>query len=85
MILGGYVADFPRQLSIDVSLDGQAWAQVWNGGTGLMALSAALADPLNVTVPFPFERRTARYVRFTQHALEATYYWSIAELRISGR
>ncbi|MEP6918805.1 MAG: discoidin domain-containing protein [Acidobacteriota bacterium] len=85
MMLGGFVADFPRQLSIDVSVDGETWSQVWNGGTALLAFSAALEDPLNVTLPFPFETRRARYVRFTQHAIEPTYYWSVAELRISGR
>jgi hypothetical protein len=83
--LGGYVADFPRQLSIDLSVDGQSWTQVWNGGTALLTLSAALEDPLNVTLPFSFERRTARYIRFTQHGVEPTYYWSVAELKITGK
>jgi hypothetical protein len=86
MVIGGYVADFPRQLSIETSLDGQSWSQAWHGGAALMAFSAALEDPLNVTLPFPFDPpRQARYIRFTQNGSERIYYWSIAELRIIGK
>jgi hypothetical protein len=84
-LIAGYVADFPRQLSIDTSLDGQLWSAAWSGGTAIMALSAALEDPLNVALPFPFEPRSARYLRFTQGGSEQTYYWSVAELRVLGR
>jgi hypothetical protein len=84
-LIAGYVADFPRRLSIDTSLDGRMWSPAWGGETAIMALSAALEDPLNVTLPFSFEPREARYVRFTQTGSERTYYWSVAELRILGR
>jgi hypothetical protein len=85
MLIGGYVADFPRRLTIATSADGVAWSDVWTGGTAMMAFGAALEDPLNVTLPFGFELRHARYLRFTQIGLEQIYYWSIAELRIRGR
>ena len=49
------------------------------------AFAAALEDPLNVTLPFSFTTRPARYVRLTQTGEERIYYWSIAELRIRGR
>ena len=84
-LIAGYVADFPRQLSIETSLDGQVWSPAWSGGTAMMALSAALEDPLNVPLPFPFEPRSARYLRFTQTGSEETYYWSVAELRVLGK
>ncbi len=84
-LIGGYIADFPRQLSIETSLDGQLWSPAWSGGTAIMALSAALQDPLNVPLPFPFDPRSARYLRFTQTGSEQTYYWSVAELRVLGR
>ena len=71
-LIAGYVADFPRQLSIETSLDGQVWSPAWSGGTAIMALSAALEDPLNVPLPFPFEPRSARYLRFTQTGVEGT-------------
>lgn len=85
MLIGGYVADFPRKLTIETSLDGQAWTEAWTGNTSLMAFSAALEDPGRITLPFPFAARPARYVRFTQTGTEGTYYWSIAELQIVGR
>jgi hypothetical protein len=50
----------------------------------MMAFAAAIEDPRNVTLPFAFEPRHARYLRFTQDGLEQIYYWSIAELRIRG-
>ena len=84
MLIGGYVADFPRQLSIETSLDGVAWSGAWSGGTAITAFAAALEDPLNVTLPFSFTTRPARYVRLTQTGEERIYYWSIAELRIRG-
>lgn len=84
MVIGGYVADFPRQLRIDTSRDGQAWTEAWSGNTSLMAFSAALEDPGRITLPFPFAMRQARYVRFTQTGTEGTYYWSVAELHIIG-
>jgi hypothetical protein len=83
MQIGGYVADFPRQLFIETSLDGQRWSPVWNGGTALLAFSAALQDPVALTLPFKFESRT-RYIRFTQTGTAGIYQWSVAELRVLG-
>ena len=85
MPIGGSVADFPRKLSIETSVDGLTWSEAWTGTTGVLALSAALEDPLTVTLPFEFQPRPARYVRFTQRDVEETYYWSVAELRIMGK
>jgi hypothetical protein len=82
--IAGYVADFPRELSIETSADGHVWAPAWNGRTAILAFSAALDDPLDVTLPFAFAPRPARYLRFTQTGSEQTYYWSIAELRVMG-
>jgi F5/8 type C domain-containing protein len=82
--LGGYVADFPRQLAIETSIDGQRWLQAWTGGTALMAFSAALDDPRVLTLPFPFEPHQARLIRFTQTGTESKYEWSVAELRVLG-
>ena len=85
MTLGGYVMDFPRQLTIETSVDNVRWSQAWNGNVGVLALSAALEDPRRYTMPFQFVARTARYIRFTETASEDIYYWSVAELRIRGR
>jgi len=85
LLIAQFVADFPRKLSIDTSPDGVTWSVAWTGNSPLVALSAALEDPLNIPMPFPFEDRRARYVRFTQLANEDIYYWSVAELRIIGQ
>ena len=84
LLIAGFNADFPRALAIETSIDGLAWTPAWRGTAGLIALSAALEDPRNVPMPFIFEPRTARYVRFTQLQREEIYYWSVAELRIMG-
>ena len=84
MLIAGFVADFPRRLLVETSVDGENWSQAWTGTTSIIALSAALDDPLNVPLTFPFEPREARFVRFTELDSEDTYYWSIAELRILG-
>jgi hypothetical protein len=84
LMIAGFVADFPRKLQIETSVDGATWSTAWNGDSAALALSAALEDPLNIAMPFVFDRRTARYVRFTQTATEETYYWSVAEMRIVG-
>ena len=85
LLIAGFVADFPRQLSIETSSDGTAWSTAWTGDAALIALSAALEDPLNIPMPFVFEPRKARFLRFTELASEETYYWSVAELRILGQ
>lgn len=82
--IAGYVADFPRVLTIDTSADGVSWAAAWSGSTALLALSAALEQPLNLPLRFPFESRPARYIRLRQTGSEKIFYWSIAELRVFG-
>ena len=84
MLIAGYIADFPRELSIATSMDGVAWSNAWTGGTGMIAFAAALEDPLRVPLPFGFPPRQARYLRLTQYGQERIYYWSIAELLIRG-
>ncbi len=85
LLLAGFVADFPRKLSIETSTDGANWSMAWTGDTALVTMSAALEDPLNIPIPFQFEARRAKYLRFTQLATEDTYYWSVAELRVFGQ
>ena len=84
MRIGGYVGDFPQQLSIETSVDGERWVQAWSGGTALMVFSAALDDPRVTALPFRFDPHSARLIRFTQTASEGTFEWSVAELRVLG-
>ena len=85
LLIAGFVADFPRKLSIETSTDAGDWSVAWTGDAALPTMSAALEDPLNIPIPFSFDIRRARYVRFTQLGTEKTYYWSVAELRMFGQ
>ena len=82
--IAGYVADFPRALTVDTSVDGSSWSPAWSGGTAMIAFSAALEDPLALPIRSTFEPRLARYVRLRQTGSDDIYYWSIAELRVFG-
>ena len=84
MLIGGYVADFPRELLVETSVDGTAWSPAWSGRTAIVTFSGALQDPRNVPLSLPVTPRAARFVRFTQVGPEMVHYWSIAELRIIG-
>jgi hypothetical protein len=84
MLIGGYVADFPRELLVETSVDGTAWTPAWSGRTAIVAFSGALQDPRDVPLSLPITPRAARFVRFTQAGPEMVHYWSIAELRIIG-
>jgi F5/8 type C domain len=83
--LSGYVADFPRELTIEASDDGVAWRQIWSGPTAFAAYLAALEDPLLVPLRIAVPSSQARFVRLTQTSRDPVYYWTIAELRIYGR
>ena len=66
MQIGGYVADFPRQLTIDLSDDGVGWREAWSGPTAFLAYLAALEDPLLVPLRIGVNPSSARFVRFRQ-------------------
>ncbi len=82
LALGPYGSDFPRDLQIELSDDGQNWSEAWRGaGTG-PAFAAAIRDPKRVPIVLSLGNRRARYIHLSQHAKEPTYYWSIAELSV---
>jgi F5/8 type C domain len=82
--LGGYVADFPRRLRIETSLDGASWEERWSGSGGGAALAGALLDARLMPLFFEFDPRPARFIRMTQLGSDPVFYWSIAELRVFG-
>ena len=84
MLIGGYVADFPRALTVHVSEDGVSWQQGWSGETALIAFVAALERPRSVPLRLPLGNAAARYVLLRQTGADRVYYWSIAELRVYG-
>jgi hypothetical protein len=85
MEIAGYVADFPRQLVVELSDDKAQWRTAWSGRTAFVSLLAALHDPLAVPLRFAIDGVPARYVRLRQTDRTFIYYWSIAELHVFGR
>jgi hypothetical protein len=82
-LIGGYLADFPRGLTIDVSIDGTTWEVAWQGHPALMTYISALETPLTVPLRFPLNRN-ARLIRLRQTDADPIFYWSIAELHVYG-
>ena len=84
LLLGGYLADWPRYLEVEISLDGAAWSPAWGGDGALATFTGGLARPREMPLSLPLNVR-ARYLRLTQTGTEPVYYWSIAELRVLGK
>ena len=82
-LIGGYLADFPRALTIEVSSDGTTWEVAWQGKPALMTYISALETPRTVPLRFPVNRN-ARLIRLRQTDADPVFYWSIAELHVYG-
>jgi F5/8 type C domain len=82
--IAGYLADFPRQLVVELSEDGVSWSTAWEGETALITYVAALEIPRTVPLRIPLGNRRAQYVRMRQTGADRTYYWTIAELKVFG-
>ncbi len=82
----GYVADFPRVLTIDTSADGASWTPAWSGRTALFERSRRRSrSRWNCRCGFPFEPRPARFVRLRQTGPSGIDTTGVAELRsLSG-
>lgn len=82
---GKFTGDFPREMTIETSVDGRAWTPAWRGNAWGVALLAAMKSPTTLEMWFPFEPRPARYLRLTRPAQQQEYYWNIAELEVWTR
>jgi hypothetical protein len=80
--LGSAGVYFPRQLRVETSIDGVAWAAAWEGSPAAEVLYAALASPRETRMVIEFPPRPARYVRVSQLGREGDYGWSMAELEV---
>jgi hypothetical protein len=79
--LGGFFADFPMRLRIDVSSTGAQWDTAFVGDTALHAYYAAVRHPRQVPVVYPIDRSGVRFIRLVQLGWGSRD-WSIAELRV---
>ena len=84
LLLGPFVEDFPRALSIEVLGPGALWQELYRGGTAGRAFVGAFEAPKDVPLTFEFAPVPARYFRLRLLANDDTYYWSVAELRVLG-
>ena len=80
--LGPYTADFPRDLLVEVSPDGQTWSEAWRGSGANLAFTSAIRDPKTLRLTIGLESRTARFIRLRQLGIDSTFFWSIAELAV---
>jgi hypothetical protein len=85
LLLGPFVEDFPRALSIEVLGEGAVWKQLYKGGAAGLAFVGAFVSPKDVPLTFEFPPVTARYLRLRTLTNDETYYWSVAELKVLGR
>ena len=80
--IGPFRNDFPRQLVVETSPDGERWDHAWTGS----GLAATLeAEALNVSaepVTVSFAPRPARFVRLRQTGRHDIWWWSIAEIQV---
>jgi hypothetical protein len=83
LALGRSLTAFPRTLAIEVSEDGTAWTETWRGDTAEKTVAAAIENPRDVTVSFPFAATRARYVRLTQLG-HSSQPWAVSEFRVAG-
>ena len=80
--MGSYSFGYPRNLSVETSLDGIGWSSVWTGRTSVLTVRAALADPGIVPLALAFDARSARLVRLQQTAQDPRNPWWVAELAV---
>jgi hypothetical protein len=80
---GTYASQYPRNLVVDVSIDGRTWMLAWSGRTAMLTFEGALADPRAVPIGISIER-DARFVRLRQTGAEETRGWTIVELLVLG-
>ncbi len=80
--MGAFSFGFPRQLTVDVSLDRATWSDAWSGETSVATVRAAVDRPGTVPLAIDFPATSARFVRLRQTGEEPGIPWWIAELSV---
>jgi len=81
--LGIYNLDFPRELEVEASADGENWRSTWRGRTAGLTTRAALASPRDIPLTIPVGSVPARAIRLRQLGRDDLSPWSIADLRVT--
>jgi hypothetical protein len=83
--MGESYREFPRQLVVETSLDGDTWEPAWDGDVIAPTIDGALLDPLMAPTTVRFAPRRARHVRLRQTGKDQVG-WALPELAIlAGR
>jgi F5/8 type C domain-containing protein len=85
MQLGNGWFSFPRELSIETSMEGSIWTEVWRGTTESTVTRRALDSPLDLHFIIWFEPTTARKVRLRELWAGGGDSWTIAEVSVLRR
>jgi hypothetical protein len=78
---GAYTMEYPRQVLVEVSVDGNSWSEAWRGETVTMTLASAIHDPAEVRLRFAFSTQPARFIRVRQLG-RSDQPWAIAEIAV---
>lgn len=84
LTLGRFVEDFPREMAIELSDDGQRFREVWRGTSAGRAVISSFDIRGSVPMRYRFEPAPARVLRMRLTADDDIYFWSIAEMKIVG-
>ncbi|HZR23506.1 MAG TPA: discoidin domain-containing protein, partial [Vicinamibacterales bacterium] len=79
---GPYLGEVARRLTVQLSVDHDAWSSVAIASSFARAVDSAIRDPKRIAMVFDFPARAARYIRLRQTGVDSTYHWSIAELLV---
>jgi len=80
-MMGEAYREFPRDLVVDTSLDGEAWEPAWDGDVIAQTIEGSLLDPLMAPTTVPFAPRRARFVRLRQTGQDSAN-WALPELSV---
>jgi hypothetical protein len=78
------VEDFPRDMVIETSEDGQQWRAQWRGTSAGRAVIAAIDISAGTPLRYRFAPTRAQIVRMRLTTGDEIYYWSIAEITVVG-
>lgn len=85
LALGPHYGDFPRELSVEASLEGREWRTLWQGSTSARAFRASLDAPRRMPLRVCFPPARARHLRLRQLGSDPEFPWTVAELVVLGR
>ncbi|MGE3509503.1 MAG: discoidin domain-containing protein [Vicinamibacterales bacterium] len=82
--LGSLAYEYPGNLTVETSIDGERWTEVYRGSVAASAVRAALRDQLNASVTVTFAPTPARLLRLQRTANETAPVWVVADVVVRG-